>query len=149
MLSLHCFFFLLCFDLNPNLLFTHFFHNGSTNQTTSQRLCAVCSQGLQSHRILQRLQLPSLYAPALLSLFSNRDLHFTVVIFGGALIGFVLSRFYYLDFDGVFCSGKNTGASPGECYWWVQRFYKIGIILHLATILRELKPSISPKAKHH
>jgi hypothetical protein len=46
----------------------------------------------------------------------------------------------YLNISGVFC-GPSTGANhaaPGECYYY-QNFdrYKIGIRLHLFTILRK------------
>ncbi|KAM0710711.1 hypothetical protein Q7P35_001449 [Cladosporium inversicolor] len=59
-------------------------------------------------------------------------------IFAGALFGFTLARLMYLNISGVFCgpaSGANT-AAPGECYYY-QNFnrYKIGIRLHLYTIL--------------
>lgn len=51
-------------------------------------------------------------------------------------MGFSLSRFQYLDINGVFCAGGRNGAAPGECYYYRQGLYKIGILLHLATILR-------------
>ncbi|OAL05101.1 hypothetical protein IQ06DRAFT_268839 [Phaeosphaeriaceae sp. SRC1lsM3a] len=61
-------------------------------------------------------------------------------IFGGALFGFVLARFMYLDFRKNFCpaSGSKGGnsAAPGECYYYLNfDRYKIGILLHLAGIL--------------
>ncbi|KAL5388625.1 hypothetical protein PMIN06_003051 [Paraphaeosphaeria minitans] len=61
-------------------------------------------------------------------------------IFAGALFGFTLARFMYLNFGGVFCpsGGSNgmVGAAPGECYWYrTFDWYKAGIILHLAGIL--------------
>jgi NADH:ubiquinone oxidoreductase subunit 6 (subunit J) len=61
-------------------------------------------------------------------------------IFAGALLGFSLARFMYLNFRQNFCpyggtSGSN-GAAPGECYYYLNfDRYKIGIILHLAGIL--------------
>lgn len=62
-------------------------------------------------------------------------------IFGGALTGFCLARFMYLNFNGVLCpaggppAGGN-GAAPGECYYYVNfPRYKVGIILHLAGVL--------------
>jgi len=62
-------------------------------------------------------------------------------IFAGALFGFSLARFMYLNIDGVFCNRSRpagNGAAPGECYFYTgeagQR-YRIGILLHLATIL--------------
>ena len=60
-------------------------------------------------------------------------------IFAGALFGFALSRMMYLNFYGVFCSrnpSPGNSAAPGECYYYLNfDQYKIGIILHLATIL--------------
>ncbi|CAJ2501359.1 Uu.00g042120.m01.CDS01 [Anthostomella pinea] len=59
-------------------------------------------------------------------------------IFGGALVGFSLARLQYLDFYGVFCSSHpsgSSGAAPGECFYWLQTRYTVGIILHLACIL--------------
>jgi uncharacterized membrane protein len=57
-------------------------------------------------------------------------------IFSGALFGFILARASYLDFDGTFCAGKpSIGAAPGECVAYARGHYKVGIILHLATII--------------
>jgi NADH:ubiquinone oxidoreductase subunit 6 (subunit J) len=61
-------------------------------------------------------------------------------IFGGALLGFTLARFTYLDFSKSFCpsggSSGSNGAAPGECYYYLNYDrYKIGILLHLAGIL--------------
>ncbi|KAI0546534.1 hypothetical protein F4679DRAFT_598612 [Xylaria curta] len=60
-------------------------------------------------------------------------------IFLGAFLGFTISRLQFLDFYGVFCSAtaKSTTshAAPGECFYFLQKPYTIGIILHLATIL--------------
>lgn len=59
-------------------------------------------------------------------------------IFAGALMGFTLARLQYLDFHGVFCSAGSSGgnhAAPGECLYYLRGHEKIGIILHLATIL--------------
>lgn len=60
-------------------------------------------------------------------------------IFGGAMFGFGLARFMYIDIPGILCGplpGENR-ASPGECYYY-ENFdqYKVGIRLHLYTILR-------------
>ncbi|KAI8932762.1 hypothetical protein NX059_010252 [Plenodomus lindquistii] len=62
-------------------------------------------------------------------------------IFAGALLGFTLARFMYLNFNGVFCPagvpapGGNS-AAPGECYYYLNfDRYKIGILLHLAGVL--------------
>lgn len=54
----------------------------------------------------------------------------------------------YLNISGVFCgSGAGSNhAAPGECYYY-QNFdrYKIGIRLHLYTILRESPSKMPPK----
>ncbi|KAF2968829.1 hypothetical protein GQX73_g4784 [Xylaria multiplex] len=60
-------------------------------------------------------------------------------IFTGILLGFSLYRLQFLDFHGVFCSdtvkSKFNHAAPGECFYFLQQPYKMGIILHLAGIL--------------
>ncbi|KAF1815439.1 hypothetical protein P152DRAFT_390900 [Eremomyces bilateralis CBS 781.70] len=53
------------------------------------------------------------------------------IIFAGAMVGFVLARFQYLDIANNF--SKNS--APGEWYWHRQGHYRIGITLHLATCL--------------
>jgi hypothetical protein len=58
-------------------------------------------------------------------------------IFAGALFGFTLARFQYLNFN-VFCPTEPsaTGAAPGECYYYrTFNWYKIGIYLHLGGVL--------------
>jgi len=67
-------------------------------------------------------------------------------IFAGALFAFTLARLMYLNISGVFC-GPTDGANhaaPGECYYY-QNFdrYKIGIRLHLYTIIREYSHSLA------
>lgn len=60
-------------------------------------------------------------------------------VFCGALFGFCLARFMYLDFNGVYCSldaSGGNGAAPGECYTYSKHtFYLIGIKLHLYCII--------------
>ncbi|KUM61982.1 hypothetical protein ACN42_g5096 [Penicillium freii] len=58
-------------------------------------------------------------------------------IFAGAIVGFCLSRLQFLAFNGIFCNMQSTtgSAAPGECYWYAMPRYRIGIILHLASIL--------------
>jgi hypothetical protein len=58
------------------------------------------------------------------------------VIFGGALLGFILARFMYFSFYSKFCGnhGQNS-AAPGECYFYTRGHWKIGIMLHLYCIL--------------
>lgn len=58
-------------------------------------------------------------------------------IFAGAMMGFVLARFMYLSYDGVFCApGGKAQAIPGECYAYSTKdYYRIGIRMHLYTII--------------
>lgn len=61
-------------------------------------------------------------------------------IFTGALFGFSLARLMYLDFSKNFCPNSPTaggnGAAPGECYYYLNfDRYKVGILLHLGSIL--------------
>lgn len=51
----------------------------------------------------------------------------------GALIGFALARFMYLNFSGKLC-GPN-GVLPGECYFYETKKGKAGILLHLGAVL--------------
>ncbi len=53
------------------------------------------------------------------------------IIFGGAILGFTLARLQYLDITGSYAKQ----ASPGEWYWFRKGHYRVGITLHLATIL--------------
>ncbi|KAK3643229.1 hypothetical protein LTR56_010377 [Elasticomyces elasticus] len=55
----------------------------------------------------------------------------------GYLFGFTLARLQYLNFNGVFCrpGGGAVGAAPGECYYWLQDPFKVGMKLHLYCIL--------------
>ncbi|KAI4853957.1 hypothetical protein E4T44_00508 [Aureobasidium sp. EXF-8845] len=56
----------------------------------------------------------------------------------GYLLGFTLARLQYLSFNGVFCNPNatgGTGAAPGECYYYLQVPFKIGLKLHLYTII--------------
>lgn len=56
-------------------------------------------------------------------------------IFAGALLGFTLARLSYLNISGTASSSFANGALPGEWYWMNQGIYRIGITIHLATIL--------------
>jgi hypothetical protein len=59
-------------------------------------------------------------------------------VFGGALVGFTLASFRYLDFNGLFCPQDDPDGStlPGECYWYRLNLRgRLGIILHLAGVL--------------
>ena len=62
------------------------------------------------------------------------------LLFAGALMGFALSRFFYLSYNGVFCSSGpskvGNHAAPGECWQYSTKdLYKIGIQIHLYTII--------------
>lgn len=61
----------------------------------------------------------------------SRALSLSGFLFSGALLGFILARLQYLSIDYKF----RQGASPGEWYWLRSGYMKIGITLHLATIL--------------
>lgn len=60
-------------------------------------------------------------------------------IFDGALLGFVLARFQYLNYYGIFCNptiGGGNSAIPGECYQYsLDNYKRIGIMIHLYCIL--------------
>lgn len=51
--------------------------------------------------------------------------------FAGGLFGFILARLQYLSIDGKF----KEGSSPGEWYYLRSGHMKVGITLHLATII--------------
>ncbi|KAH7056943.1 hypothetical protein B0J12DRAFT_568745 [Macrophomina phaseolina] len=62
------------------------------------------------------------------------------IVFGGAMLGFTLAKFQYLDYRGIYCNRERAGrtistASPGECYWLDRGRYKIGMLVHLAGAL--------------
>lgn len=52
-------------------------------------------------------------------------------IFAGSLFGFVLARLQFLSIDIIF----REGSAPGEWFWLRSGFRRVGIILHLATVL--------------
>lgn len=60
-------------------------------------------------------------------------------IFSGAMLGFCLARFMYLNYDGVYCprrAGVNDAAVPGECWTYDSKTYLlVGIKMHLYCIL--------------
>lgn len=56
-------------------------------------------------------------------------------IFGGAFLGFALARLQYLALDTTCISGKDS-EKPLDCYYYTERSIdRVGILLHLATIL--------------
>ena len=59
-------------------------------------------------------------------------------IFCGALMGFMLARFQYLNYNGIFCSANNgpSHAGPAECWSYTTKdVYRIGIRMHLYTMI--------------
>ncbi|CAE6509867.1 unnamed protein product [Rhizoctonia solani] len=52
------------------------------------------------------------------------------IIFGGAMLGFVLARFMYLHVPTML-----AGIAPGEAYWFRRGVYKAGMLVHLGSIL--------------
>lgn len=52
-------------------------------------------------------------------------------IFAGALFGFVLARLQYLNYANVYL----RDAAPGEAYYTSGGHYRVGLFLHLITIL--------------
>lgn len=52
-------------------------------------------------------------------------------VFAGALMGFTLARFQYLNYYGNFCGRPGIG----ECYFYTKGLEEIGLLMHLATIL--------------
>ncbi|PBP17333.1 hypothetical protein BUE80_DR011909 [Diplocarpon rosae] len=57
------------------------------------------------------------------------------VIFGGAMLGFTLARFSYLNIAGSSPKSFKNRSSPGEWYHYHQGHMRIGITLHLVTII--------------
>ncbi|KAL2071974.1 hypothetical protein VTL71DRAFT_11317 [Oculimacula yallundae] len=57
------------------------------------------------------------------------------VIFGGAMLGFTLARFSYLNIGGDALSSYKSGSAPGEWYSYREGHYRIGITLHLICVI--------------
>lgn len=51
------------------------------------------------------------------------------------MLGFSLARLSYLNIGGASSTSYASGSSPGEWYWYSHGIYRIGITIHLATIL--------------
>lgn len=51
------------------------------------------------------------------------------------MLGFTLARLSYLNYGGNAPSSYHSGSAPGEWYWFQGGIYRIGLIIHLATIL--------------
>lgn len=57
-------------------------------------------------------------------------------IFAGPFAAFCLARLEYINISGVFCPINGpTAAAPGECYFYQQGYEKVGMTLHLGSIL--------------
>ncbi|KAM0340320.1 hypothetical protein ACHAPU_010533 [Fusarium lateritium] len=98
---------------------------------------------MKSHRI-QSPPYPTRMQRIYRSVGFAKDYNFILwFLFGGAFLGFSLSRFIYLDFEGRLCPSEpptnriygSRGAVPGECYYYQRSVGKAGIIMHLAGIL--------------
>ncbi|CZR68853.1 uncharacterized protein PAC_18753 [Phialocephala subalpina] len=61
--------------------------------------------------------------------------HPLVIIFGGAMLGFILAGFSYMNVTGDAAGSYKSNTSPGESYHYHTSHYRIGIILHLAGCL--------------
>ena len=47
-------------------------------------------------------------------------------------------RLQYFSFYGIFCNTSSSGASgasPGECYYYLRNPFKVGMMIHLFTVL--------------
>ena len=51
------------------------------------------------------------------------------------MLGFTLARLSYLNIGGDATSSYKSGSSPGEWYYFKGGIYRIGLTIHLATIL--------------
>lgn len=58
-----------------------------------------------------------------------------VVIFAGAMLGFSLARLSYMNISGSAKSSYRNSSAPGEWYYYRTGHYRIGITLHLVTII--------------
>ena len=77
-------------------------------------------------------RLSSTYTSLHRSFGYNKSYNFILfVIFAGSLLGFTLARFQFLSIADRFAKG----ASPGSWFWFRSGIYRVGITLHLATIL--------------
>ncbi|KAL8663595.1 MAG: hypothetical protein Q9202_003783 [Teloschistes flavicans] len=65
----------------------------------------------------------------------NQNEETAVVIFAGALVGFTLARLSYLNIAGSASSSFANSSSPGEWFWYRNGIYRVGIAIHLATVL--------------
>lgn len=110
---------LLCLCLS--LSSTNSFQYGAAREASCQCLRQASPQGLQSLGLFEGIQLRPVYELAVLTFSCRRILTCLVVfIFAGALMGFVLARFQYLNINNVLClPGSASGAAPGECYWYM------------------------------
>ncbi len=55
----------------------------------------------------------------------------------GGLLGFCLSRLMFLDINGIYCNpnSKVGGSVVSECYYFMKGSARVGLLLHMATIL--------------
>jgi hypothetical protein len=100
-------------------------------------MAAMDAPSRQTAKAPKKSRLQKIYSPLGFSTTYNFVLWF---IFAGALLGFCLARFMYINFSKNFCpkGGSTSGnsAAPGECYYYLNfNRYKIGIMLHLCGVL--------------
>ena len=99
----------------------------------AKQIRTILETYLPASWIPERLQLPIVLVHLLL--IYTAILIIPVVIFAGALLGFTLARLSYLNISGTASTSYASSASPGEWYWFSKGIYRIGITIHLATIL--------------
>ncbi|KAL3426667.1 hypothetical protein PVAG01_00176 [Phlyctema vagabunda] len=76
------------------------------------------------------------YRKAHQALGFNKAYNFPLfIIFAGAMLGFSLARVSYMNIAGPASSSYANSASPGEWYWYEHGHYRIGITMHLITVL--------------
>ncbi|KAI4191153.1 MAG: hypothetical protein L6R41_000290 [Letrouitia leprolyta] len=60
---------------------------------------------------------------------------YVLIIFAGALLGFTLARLSYMNISGSASSSFANSTAQGEWYWYSHGIHRIGITIHLVTIL--------------
>lgn len=97
------------------------------------QVCVVLATYLPSSRLPEGLQF------SVVSVLSDQSflhvLTYLVIIFAGALLGFTLARLSYLNLAGNAKTSFASGAVPGEWYWYHHGFHRVGITVHLGTVL--------------
>ncbi|CAE6472477.1 unnamed protein product [Rhizoctonia solani] len=85
----------------------------------------------QSEDSMANDQRPNAFVRVFQALGFKKGYNFVLwVIFGGAMVGFALARYMYLN-----PSIMLKGIAPGEGYWFQHGIYHAGILIHVATTL--------------